>query len=190
VNGRTVQHKAGDLKFNNYGDPYYETLGGRSLAGKELLHVSDTLTVDGSNWNKYDFLDSDGLDKSVVGTVAKTALKIAPMFIPGVGGAIYGGVTAALEIGKLLPVLYKSIEGIATGDLTNSKTAEFANDMQAWFSKFDSSVSDKGKQGFFNLENLGNIIGDSSKQLFQQRMIGKIPMLFAKGKTPTEEMIK
>ena len=189
VNGRTVQHKAGDLKFNESGDPYYETLGGRSLAGKELLHVSDTLTVDGSNWNKYDFLDSDGLDKSVVGTVAKTALKIVPMFIPGLG-QIYGGMTAALEIGKLLPILYKSVAGIAAGDLSKSKSAEFANDMQAWFSKFDSSVSDKGKQGFFNLENIGNIIGDSSKQLFQQRVIGKIPKLFAKGKVPTENMVK
>jgi hypothetical protein len=111
------------------------------------------------------------------------------MFIPGLG-QIYGGMTAALEIGKLLPILYKSVAGIAAGDLSKSKSAEFANDMQAWFSKFDSSVSDKGKQGFFNLENIGNIIGDSSKQLFQQRVIGKIPKLFAKGKVPTENMVK
>jgi hypothetical protein len=48
VNGREVVHKAGDYKFNEYGDPYYETLGNRPLTGKDILHISDTLTVDGS----------------------------------------------------------------------------------------------------------------------------------------------
>ena len=52
------------------------------------------------------------------------------MFIPGLG-QIYGGMTAALEIGKLLPILYKSVAGIAAGDLSKSKSTEFANDMQA-----------------------------------------------------------
>jgi hypothetical protein len=48
VDGREVSHKAGDYKFNENGDPYYETLGNRSLTGKDILHISDTLTVDGS----------------------------------------------------------------------------------------------------------------------------------------------
>jgi hypothetical protein len=38
----------GNLKFNEEGSPYYETLGGRSAIGQELLHVSDILTTDGS----------------------------------------------------------------------------------------------------------------------------------------------
>ena len=179
VNGREVVHKAGDYKFNEYGDPYYETLGNRPLTGKDILHISDTLTVDGSKWNKYDFFDSDGLDKSVTGTVAKTLFKVAPMFIPYVG-KIYGRMTAAIELGKLLPVLYRSIEGIATGDISTSSSAQRATDIQAWFSRFDGSLSDKGRQSFFNIENLGKLVEDSSMQLFQQREISKIPLLFTK----------
>lgn len=43
-----VPHKAGDLKFNTGGKPYYETLSGREMYGKDLLRRSDILTVDGS----------------------------------------------------------------------------------------------------------------------------------------------
>ena len=35
----------------------------------------------------YDFFDSDGLEKSIGGTIAKTAFKIAPYFIPYVNYA-------------------------------------------------------------------------------------------------------
>ena len=189
VDGREVAHKAGDYKFNENGDPYYETLGNRSLAGKDILHISDTLTVDGSKWNKYDFFDSDGLDKSVTGTVAKTLFKVAPMFIPYVG-KVYGGLSATIELGKLLPVLYKSIEGIASGDISASNSAQRATDIQAWFSRFDGSLSDKGKQGFFNIENLGKLIEDSSLQLFQQRVIGSIPTWFKRSENMSENAIK
>ena len=64
------------------------------------------------------------------GTVAKTVLKVAPMLIPYVG-PVYGALTAGIELGKLFPVLFKSIEGIATGDLSTSKSAQTATDLQA-----------------------------------------------------------
>jgi hypothetical protein len=96
------------------------------------------------------------------------------MFIPHVG-KVYGGLSATIELGKLLPILYKSIKGIASGDISTSSSAQRATDIQAWFSRFDGSLSDKGKQGFFNVENLGKLIEDSSLQLFQQRVIGSIP---------------
>lgn len=51
-NGRTVQHKKGDFKLNENGDPFYEKLGNRDPYGKEVLRVSDTLTVDGTPINK------------------------------------------------------------------------------------------------------------------------------------------
>jgi len=57
-------------------------------------------------------------------------LKLAPALIPGFG-IYYGGLTAALEIGKLIPMLYKGIAGIATGDLSNSKSAQSATDVYA-----------------------------------------------------------
>lgn len=186
VNGREVTHKAGDYKFDEEGDPFYETLGNRSLTGKDILHISDTLTVDGSKWNKYDFFDSDGLDKSVTGTIVKTLFKVGPMFFAPIG-KVYGGLTAAIELGKLLPALYRSLQGIATGDLSASRSAQTATDIQAWFSRFDSSLSDRGKQGFFNLENLGKLVEDSSMQLFQQRAISKIPLWFKKKGEPISE---
>ena len=190
VNGRIVKHNKGDLKFNESGDPFYETLGNRDIANKDILHISDTLTIDGSKWDKYNFFDSDDLDKSVIGTMAKTAFKVGMMFIPGVG-KYYGAMTAAKELGKLFPVLFKSIEGIATGDISTSRSAQTATDIQAWFSRFDSSVSDYGRQSFWNIENLGKLIEDSSMQLFQQRVIGNIPKMFVpKNSIPSGNAIK
>lgn len=175
INGRIFSHKKGDLKFNEYGDPYYETLSGRNIEGKDLLHYTDTLTVDGSSWNKYDFFDSDGLDKSVGGTVMKTLVTVAPMFIPGVN-YVYGGITAALELGEVFPLLYKSVAGIAYGDTSNMSSMNTVNDIQGYFSRFNSSQSDYARSsGFFSAENLGDIIASSSMQLYQQRVISRIP---------------
>lgn len=181
-NGRIFNHKKGDLKYNDLGDPYYETLGGRDVEGKDLLHYSDVLTTDGSAWNKYDVFDSDGLDKSVGSTITKTALKILPMFIPYVGQA-YGYFTLALELGELLPLLYKGIAGIAAGDTSNMSSVDTANTIQGYFARFNSSQSDYARQaGFFTLENIGEIAQMASMQLFQQKAISKIPGFFDKNK--------
>lgn len=181
-NGRIFNHKKGDLKYNDLGDPYYETLGGRDIEGKDLLHYSDVLTTDGSAWNKYDVFDSDGLDKSIGSTIAKTAFKILPMFIPYVGQA-YGYFTAALELGELLPLLYKGIAGIAVGDTSDMSSVDTANTIQGYFARFNSSQSDYARQaGFFTLENIGEIAQMASMQLFQQKAISKIPGFFDKNK--------
>ena len=47
--GIQVQHQKGELKYNDEGDPFYETLGNRSAYGKDVLHATDILTVDGSS---------------------------------------------------------------------------------------------------------------------------------------------
>lgn len=47
-NGVQIEHKAGDLKLNKRGRPYYETLGNREIYNKDVLRMSDVLTVDGS----------------------------------------------------------------------------------------------------------------------------------------------
>lgn len=174
IDGRVVKHYKGELKFNEKGDPYYETLGDRATTGKDILHISDTLSVDGSKWNKYDFFDSDGLDKSVGSTLAKTIFKVAPMFIPGFG-QYYGGLTAAIELNKLGAVLTKAVDGIIKGDTSNSKVSQLSNNWQAWWSRFDSSTSDYGKTKFFTIEGIGNLIESSSMQLFQQKTIANIP---------------
>ena len=56
-------HKKGDLKLNDNGTFYYENLDGRSIYGRRVLSKLNTLTVDGSDWNKYDFFDSDNLEE-------------------------------------------------------------------------------------------------------------------------------
>jgi hypothetical protein len=70
------------------------------------------------------------LDKSVTGTIVKTLFKVGPMFFAPIG-KVYGGLTAAIELGKLLPALYRSLQGIATGDLSASRSAQTATDIQA-----------------------------------------------------------
>ena len=80
----------------------------------------DILTTDGSMINQFDFLDSDGREKSIPGTVFKLAAEIA-VFIPGVG-TYYGGVRAAVGLASALPTFYKAIEGLLLGDEETSLT--------------------------------------------------------------------
>ena len=87
VTGEIKQHAKGDRKLDENGKYYYETLNGRSLSGKEVLSGFDTLTVDGTALNKIDFFDSDDKEKSIGGTIMKSAAAIAPMFMGPVGTA-------------------------------------------------------------------------------------------------------
>ena len=73
--GNEVYHNKGDWKLQN-GKPYYETLGNQDSTGKNFLHWTDVVTDDGSMMNSIDFLDSDGLEKSITGQTIKTALSI------------------------------------------------------------------------------------------------------------------
>lgn len=161
-----AKDEKGNLKLNEDGSPYYETLGGRSAVGKELLHVSDILTTDGSVWNQYDFFDSDGLDKTAFGTVMKTATSIVPYLIPGVGQYV-----AMFEIGRSLmeslPELYKGVSSLMgiTSDFST------ANEIAAFASRFNSSISDAGAQKLLSFESIGNMAVDSIKQLYAQRAV-------------------
>ena len=171
-------HKRGDLKYNEDGLPYYETLGNRSISGKQVLTYSDSLTREGSWLNKYDFFDSDGLDKSMVGTLAKTAFEVMPYLIPGVG-EVFGALTAITALNRVLPVLGKAIAGMANGR-GEDKFTEQMNKWEGAFSRFDPSVSDHSQEHLVSFENLGNLISSISGQLFQQRVVGSIPMLLNK----------
>ena len=177
ANGNLL-HKRGDLKYNDRGLPYYETLGGRSISGKQVLAYSDSITKEGSWLNKYDFFDSDDLDKSMIGTLTKTVFTVAPYLIPGVG-EVLGAATAFEAINRVLPVLTKAIYGAANGD-SESKLGETLNRWEGWMAKFDPSVSDKSQANLVTFENLGNLISSISGQLFQQRVVGSIPMLLNK----------
>ena len=179
INGRKFKHKKGDLRLNDEGQPFYEIITpDKEIYGRDVLHYTDTFTVDGSKWNKYDFFDSDGIDKSLGGVLMKTAVSVAPMLIPGVG-TYFGAISAGMALTQLFPILGKSISNFINGD----KDTDFEKTLtkiENWGAQFQSSVSDKSREKIATWENLGQLVKDVSLQLFQQQTIGKIPLLFGK----------
>lgn len=53
--------------------------------------------------------------------------------------------------------------------------------------KFDYSTSDKGSGSFFTVESLGNMLPEIVGQLYQQRMIAKLPKLLGMDKAASRE---
>lgn len=171
ANGRKVMHKKGDYKTDENGDYFYELLGNREAYDKEILKFSDVLTVDGTSLNKWDPFDSDGLTKSVGSTIAKTALEILPLLTPF--GKVYGTISAITNLASVLPTLGKSINGILTGSNDNG-VGRTLTQMENWFGRFDETSSDYAKEKFASLENIGNILASSAKQLYQQKSLAEL----------------
>jgi len=164
--GREVEHYKGQKKLNDRGVPYYETLAGRSAANKDILSITDNLTVDGSWLNKYDFFDSDGMDKSVAGTVMKNVAILAPMFIPG-AGQYYAGALVAREMSKALPMLY-GMAGLFDNDIPESS---LVNTIAGIGAKFTGNTSDYAKEKMFSFENFGSLVSDVALQWGQQQWV-------------------
>ena len=71
----------------------------------------NTLTTDGSKWNKYDFFDSDDLtQKSIGGTVMKNLALVGTMFVPYVGPVV-AGISVASQLVGLTGTLGKMLLG-------------------------------------------------------------------------------
>lgn len=178
VDGKMVQHMKGEYKYDEDGIPYYEILGKREMYGKDVLHWTDTLTIDGEGLNHLDFFDSDGKDKSIIGTVAKTTLQIAPLLIPYVG-PVYGGIRAAFAVSQLFPTLGKAINGFITNDNENA-LGRTLTAMENYTARFAGSTSDYARNKMWAFENMANLIGQVGGQLFEQQAIGMIPRLLNK----------
>ena len=164
-----TKHKKGDYKLNEEGTYYYETLGGRSPIGKQVLSSLDTLTVDGTKLNKYDFFDSDDVEKSVGGVIAKNVATLIPMFVGGPIGTVYSTALIAREMAKSLPMLY----GMTTALFSDSETPKWMNTIAAMGDKFTSGTSDYAKEHTFSVENFGNLISDVALQWGQQKGIAQ-----------------
>lgn len=164
-NGKLI-HQKGERKLNEDGLPYYETLGGRNVYGKQVLNKLNMLTVDGSDWNKYDFFDSDDLEqKSVGGTILRNAALVGSMFIPGNVGAWIAGISVAMQTAGLLATLAK----LKVGD-----DSEFLNNVQGWAKSVNRSAqTEYAAQNTWCVENFINLIGDTVGQLAEQRWIFK-----------------
>ena len=102
ITGQVKKHSKGEYKYNDDGTFYYETLNGRDVYGRQVLNRMNTLTVDGSKANKYDFFDSDDLEqKSFVGNVMKNLALVGSMFLPVVGKPLIAASIATQSVGLL-----------------------------------------------------------------------------------------
>lgn len=166
-----VLHKKGDLKYNEDGLPYYETLSGRDVHDKQVLNKMNTLTTDGSVWNKFDFFDSDDLDQKGIGSsLLKNAALVGSMFIPYVGPVITG-LSVATQTAGLLATLGKLVAGNDSPTLNN---------IQGWAKSVNrQSATEYAQNHTWCAENFINMIGDTIGQLAEQRWIFKAaPVLF------------
>ena len=168
---KVVYHK-GEKKINpKTGTYYYETLGNRDIYGREVLSGFDTLTTDGSVWNKYDFFDSDDRNKSFKGNLTRAVAQIAPVFVPYVG-EVYIGTRIGLSMTQLIPTIGK----IFTGS-DNSFLSKIEGINQAF--SFSTSDATKGsaEAGIeadpWTMETGLKLISDVFTQLAEQRWIFK-----------------
>lgn len=177
-----VLHKKGDLKYNEDGLPYYETLSGRDVHDKQVLNKMNTLTTDGSVWNKFDFFDSDDLDQKGIGSsLLKNAALVGSMFIPYVGPVITG-LSVATQTAGLLATLGKLVAG------NNSPTL---NNIQGWAKSVNrQSATEYAQQHTWCAENFINMIGDTIGQLAEQRWIFKAAPVLFEGKDAWKVMSK
>lgn len=161
-----IVYRKGEIKLNEDGLPYYENLNGRSIAGKEVLHLSDVLTTDGSVMNSIDFFDSDDLDKSIPGTIMKTAATIAPMLIAPIA-PYYIGLGVAFETAKL------TNQAIQLGaSLLLGESPKWVNSVEGYLAQYELSPSKSSSKSQWNWVNIINLLGDVFKQLAEQRWIG------------------
>ena len=169
ISGQMVKHKKGDYKLNEKGTYYYETLGNRSPIGKQVLSIMDTITVDGTGINTYDFFDSDDIEKSIQGVIAKNVVSLLPMFAGGPISTAYSLALVSREMAKSLPMVY----GVASAFFTDDDTPKWINSIAATGEKLTSGTSDYSKQHTFSFENFGNMIADVALQWGQQKFIAK-----------------
>lgn len=167
ITGNKILHRKGEWKVNEQGEFYTEKLNGRSLMGKQVVSAGDYLTPENSIINKYDFFDSDDLQKSVGGTIAKNVASIIPMLIPYVRIA-YSGLLVAREMGKSLPMLYGMMEGLSGSDNADS---QLANTIAAYGHRMTGGTSEYAQNNTFSFENFGNLMSDVALQWGQQRFI-------------------
>lgn len=174
ANGNEVYHLKGEYKLDEEGMPFVQELGeGEDVSGKELVSITDTLTIDGSQANKFDFFDSDGIDKSVAGSVAKMVATIAPLFIPYVGEVYAYGLIAANAADALSSISKVGIETLDKNYKDNDLW-KLLNNTEAYTKSFvtQRSISQKGQESFWNFENLVGMVGDVT-QGAQQRAVAK-----------------
>lgn len=189
LTGRKTKHVKGEWKTDSSGNPYYETLGDRDASGKNFLHITDTLTVDGSKWNDFDPFDSDGITKNVGGQIMKTAFSLAPLLIPYVN-TVYGLITGGALLSEALATFGKAGVEALDSDYSSNKIWQGFNKYTGYMNRFERSLSDKGSESMLNFEQATNLVLDVASQLWQQRAIAQIPSYLKLDKQSTSAIKK
>ena len=131
--------------------------------------MMDTITIDGQGINKYDFFDSDDIEKSVPKVIASNVVSLLPMFIGGPVATAYSIGLIAREFSKSLPMLYGVVTALGDGQ----DNPKWLNSIAAMGEKFTGGTSDYAKEHSFSMENIGNMIADVALQWGQQKYIAK-----------------
>lgn len=171
--GVKTQKFKGELKLDENGLPYYETLGNRNPHNRELLSPFSVITREDSWWNKIDFMDNDGKEKSWVGTIAQTVATIAPMLLPGIGKVYTYGLIAK-NFAQLAVTATKMFDGLFN---PNAEDSEYGilNLIDGKLQSFNPGVTQESKENIVTFENLGTLVSDIASQLFQQRRLAELP---------------
>jgi len=171
-----IIHKRGETKFDAKGLPRYETLSGRNASGKQILSRLDTLTKEDSYINKFDFMDSDDLDKSLGGSIMKTAVNLIPLAL---GGPIATAAKAYFIADGLLQAgteIGKALTGIFGGpDADKTTFYKSLNNIQSFTKQWKGGTSEYAKNNFASMENLLNLASDSVYQLMGQQALAMWP---------------
>ncbi len=173
ITGEETAHKKGELKTNANGMYYYENLDGRDVYGRRVLNKMNTLTTDGSIWNKYDFFDSDSRDKSAGGTMLKTLALCGSMFLPKVGKVVAGLSVANQTVG-LLGTLGKMSANLSNEYLgTDFKNLSTLSEMEGWSKSVNrqTAKSEYAQDHMWSLENMIGLVGDVTAQFKEQRFL-------------------
>lgn len=190
VTGETVHHQKGDKKLNDAGTYYYENLNGRSVYGREVLSKFDTLTTDGSAWNKFDIFDSDDKKKSLGGTLIKNAIKVLPAFCPVVG-PWYLGMRVGINMAGLMGTLGNLLTGDSVGAFHGLEgyTQSLKTSQSNWVTGGVSGTAETDTSHAWSLESMLGMAADVFTQLQEQRWLFKYPMQWIKGKEVADAVL-
>jgi hypothetical protein len=174
--GKELTHYKGEYKFNEEGKPFYETLAGREVYGKQVLSPWDVLTVDGTAADKWNFMSGDDKRKSILGNITRAAAYAAPYFIPGVGQYYTLATIGSALLTDVVPVLTKAGLGIFLNDtFGDTEFTKALNELEGYGRRFQPSQSDESSKTILNWDNISVMMADVFGQLAQQRGIAKIP---------------
>lgn len=171
-----IEHRKGEYMLNDNGTYYYRTLKpGENIYGKQVLHYSDILTREGSALNAIDFLDSDDIQKTTLGSFVKNASLVGAMFLPYVGPYIAGATIFQQALG-----LGSTLGKIALG--SDNPTMNFIEGLVEATNPMNTRSEYSSGDKMWTTENLLGMIGDVVAQLKQQRLLFKWAPVITKGK--------